>query len=50
MKRNKEFIKGADISTLIEEEACGARYYDKGIEGDLISILKKYGFNSARIS
>ncbi len=49
MKRDKEFIKGADISTLIEEEACGARYYDKGIEGDLISILKKYGFNSARI-
>ena len=26
-----EFIKGMDISTLIEQEKCGARYYDNGL-------------------
>ena len=44
-----EYIKGADISTLIEEEEHGARYYDHGTEGDLLSILKDYGFNYVRI-
>ncbi|MCD7826080.1 MAG: glycosyl hydrolase 53 family protein [Clostridiaceae bacterium] len=45
----KEFIKGADISTILEQEACGARYYDHGKEDDLIVILKKYGINSVRL-
>ncbi len=44
-----EFIKGMDISTLIEEEACGAKYYDHGIEKDLLDILKDYGVNSVRL-
>lgn len=44
-----EFIKGMDISTLIEEEACGAHYYDDGQEGDLLEILKRYGANSVRL-
>lgn len=44
-----EYIKGMDISTLIEEEACGARYYDNGEEGDLLEILKRYGTNSVRL-
>lgn len=44
-----DFIKGMDISTLLEEEACGARYFDHGKEGDLIEILKKYGVNSVRL-
>ena len=44
-----EFIKGMDISTLIEEEACGAKYFDDGVEGDLLEILKKYGTNSVRL-
>ena len=26
------FIKGMDISTLLEKETCGARYYDNGVE------------------
>lgn len=43
------FIKGMDISTLIEEEACGAHYYDKGQEQDAIAILKAYGTNSVRL-
>ncbi|MBR1797382.1 MAG: glycosyl hydrolase 53 family protein [Clostridiales bacterium] len=44
-----EYIKGADVSTLIEEEAHGARYYDNGAQGDLLDILKTYGFNWVRI-
>lgn len=43
------FIKGMDISTLIEEEACGAKYYDGGRQSDLIGILKSYGVNSVRL-
>lgn len=44
-----EYIKGMDISTLIEQEACGARYYDHGTEGELLDILKAYGCNSVRL-
>lgn len=44
-----DFIKGMDVSTLMEEEACGARYYDHGKEGDLLEILKSYGTNSIRL-
>lgn len=43
------FIKGMDISTLLEEEACGAKYYDNGVEQDLFAILKAYGTNSVRL-
>ena len=48
MNRHLE-IKGADISTLIEEESCGAVYFDNGKKDDLLNILKRYGINSARI-
>lgn len=44
-----EFIKGMDISTLIEQEACGAHYYDNGKEGGLLEILKSYGANYVRL-
>lgn len=44
-----EFIKGMDISTLLEEEACGARYFDHGEERDLLQILKSYGTNYVRL-
>ena len=44
-----EYIKGMDISTLLEEEACGAHYYDNGKEGDLLEILKNYGANYVRL-
>ena len=43
------FIKGMDISTLLEEEACGAKYYDNGVVQDLFAILKAYGTNSVRL-
>lgn len=44
-----DFIKGMDVSTLVEQEACGARYYDNGKEGDMLEILKSYGVNSVRL-
>ena len=43
-----DFIKGMDISSLLEEEACGARFFDEGKEGDAIEILRSYGANSVR--
>ena len=43
------YIKGADISTLIEQEENGAVYYDRGVRKDLLEILKSYGFNWVRI-
>lgn len=42
-------IKGMDVSTLLEEEECGAKYYDDGEQKDLFEILKKYGVNSIRL-
>lgn len=45
----KEFIKGMDISTLLEVESCGGRFFDKGTEKDALSILKDYGVNSVRL-
>jgi len=44
-----KFIKGMDVSSLPEETALGARFYDEGKEGDALEILKKYGANSLRI-
>lgn len=44
-----QFIKGVDVSTLIELEKCGARYYDNGKEEGVLSILKGYNFDSVRI-
>ena len=32
-------IKGMDVSTVIEEEICGARYFDCGVRADLFDIL-----------
>lgn len=44
-----DFIKGMDVSTLIEEEACGAKYYDGNEAEDLFVILKRYGVNAVRL-
>lgn len=44
-----QFIKGMDLSTLIELEQCGAKYYDNGKEEDLLSIFKKYDVDTIRI-
>lgn len=44
-----DFIKGMDLSSLREEEECGAKFYDHGQEGDVIDILKRYGMNAVRL-
>ncbi|MGN0341774.1 MAG: arabinogalactan endo-beta-1,4-galactanase [Roseburia sp.] len=44
-----KFIKGMDLSTLVELEQCGAKYYDHGKEEDLLKILKKYDVDTIRI-
>ncbi|MBR1852388.1 MAG: glycosyl hydrolase 53 family protein [Lachnospiraceae bacterium] len=44
-----EFIKGMDISTLIDEETCVAKYFDHGVQGDALEILKQYGANYVRL-
>lgn len=44
-----EFIKGMDLSTLMEVEQCGGKFYDRGKPGDAIAILKGYGMNLVRL-
>lgn len=45
----KEWIKGMDLSTLLEVEQCGGRFYDHGNPGDAMDILKGYGMNLVRL-
>ncbi len=44
-----DFIKGVDLSTLLELEQCGAKYYDNGKETDILEIMKGYDINSVRL-
>ena len=44
-----EFIKGFDVSTLLEVENCGGRFYDHGVKKDALEILKSYHGNWIRI-
>lgn len=44
-----EFIKGFDVSTLLEVERCGGKFYDGGLEKDALEILKDYGGNWVRL-
>ena len=48
-KRHMKFVKGMDLSTLLELERCGAKYYDNGEERDLLAIMKSYDFDTIRI-
>jgi arabinogalactan endo-1,4-beta-galactosidase len=48
-KRTQPFILGADITFLLEDEAAGAEYYDRGVKKDFFQILKDNGFNYVRI-
>ncbi len=44
-----KFVKGMDLSTLLEMERCGARYYDHGTETDVLEIMKRYDVDTIRI-
>lgn len=48
-KRHMKFVKGMDLSTLLELERCGAKYYDNGEERDLLAIMKNYDVDTIRI-
>lgn len=44
-----KYYKGMDVSTLPEVERCGGKFYDKGRERELFSLLKDYDVNAIRI-
>ena len=44
-----DWIVGMDVSSLVEVEDCGGKFYDNGIEGDALSILKAHGANMVRL-
>ena len=45
----KSWIKGMDLSSLLEVEECGGRFRDKGVSGDAMEILHSYGMNLIRL-
>ena len=48
--KEKQFIKGMDVSTFMELEQLGAVYYGRdGEEWNLLSILQEYGMNAVRL-
>ena len=49
MRRINEFIKGADLSSLAEVEACGAKFSDDKGERDAMTILCDHGMNMLRL-
>jgi len=44
-----EWIKGADVSSLLEVERCGGVFQDGGQPLDALEILKRYGINWVRL-
>jgi len=44
-----KYVKGMDLSTLLELERCGAVYYDKGKETDILDIMKRYDVDTIRL-
>lgn len=44
-----KFIKGMDLSTLLELERCGAKYYVNHEETDILDIMKKYDVDTIRL-
>lgn len=46
-----EWIRGMDISSLLEVERCGGKFFDRGNENneDAMEILKRYGTNLIRL-
>lgn len=44
-----KFIKGMDLSSLLEVERCGGRFYDNGKEIDVITFMKSMDVDTIRI-
>lgn len=45
----KKWMIGADVSSLLEVERCGGKFYDGGPAEDALVILKRYGVNTLRL-
>lgn len=45
----ENFVKGMDVSSLLEVESCGGRFFDDGRLCDPVLILKKYGTSLIRL-
>jgi len=43
------FVKGADVSHLLQLEDFGGRFYRGGVQEDLLQILKESGLNAIRM-
>src|SRR5438876_3974024 len=48
-QRTPAFIVGADISSVQAAEDRGVKYSDKGVQKDILTILKDHGFNYVRL-
>ena len=48
-ENDMKFVKGMDLSTLLELEKCGAKYYVDGTETDILDIMKKFDVDTIRI-
>lgn len=44
-----KFIKGMDLSTLLELERRGAKYYEDGKEKDILDIMKEHDVDTIRL-
>ena len=44
-----KYYKGMDISTLLEVEKCGGKFFDNGEEKNVLDILAAYDVNAVRI-
>ncbi len=45
----KNWIIGADVSSLLEVERCGGTFYNHGQQNDALTILKEHGVNMVRL-
>ena len=45
----RPFIKGMDLSTLLEVEECGGKFSENGKPGDAMEILRRNGMNLIRL-
>lgn len=44
-----EYIKGFDVGSLPEVERCGGKFFDAGVQGDALAILRAHGGNWLRL-
>ena len=44
-----KYVKGMDLSTLLELDRLGAKYYDHGEERDILDIMKDYDVDTIRL-